>query len=347
MNLSSKLFTTEDFLLLPNDPLLSYRERRKDEPKGIAWGQRKLGMMLIQFLNFHWDPLAVPKPIIVYVGAAPGTNIEYIASKCFPMAEYHLYDPRFPKEIGTEGRFPREIANLLANVKYYSQLFTDEDARKWANRNDVFLISDIRSSDKKKEFTKEQEEIILRDNNLQMSWFNIIRPVKACFKFRLSFPLKGLGVGLPDNITYLSGLIFKGIYAPPSSTETRLVPDGKMTNYSALKYESQMFYFNTVIRTQQRYINPFVTSPSEGLVTPVDYPELLLDYESSAETEVWRGFLNKMNLPVTKENVIAFSRDFTNYLNRYFQTNPTTLDKLRKDPNFIKRNFRGGTEEDE
>ena len=173
-----KKFEITDFLIQPNDPQLKYVDKDKNEQRGIGWGQRKLGMMLLQFLNFYWDPIKVPKPIVVYIGASPGTNIEYIASKCYPMIEFHLYDIR-----------PINIKS--SNVKIYPQLFTDEDAYKWANRNDILLISDIRSVTKHKVLSLEQEQIIMKDNEMQKKWYEIIKPVKASLKFRLPFPFQG------------------------------------------------------------------------------------------------------------------------------------------------------------
>ena len=111
-----------------------------------------------------------------------------------------------------------------------------------------------------------------------------------------------------------------------------MIPEIGITLYNCVKYEQQLYYFNTIIRVKQKYYNPFTNDLSH-----VDHPELLNDYESIAETEVWKGLLTKMNLLPTKDNVIAFSRDFTNFLNKNNITDPTTLSKLRADPNFIKR----------
>ena len=132
-----KEYTQEDLFLNPNDPEMAYR-RRKDENKGsIAWGQRKLFLVLIQFLSLFWDPKKVSKPVVVYAGAAPGTNIG-IVSQLFPEIVFHLYDPA-----------PFKVKSN-PHIHLYQQYFTNEDAKQWSGRDDVYFISDIRTADYEK-----------------------------------------------------------------------------------------------------------------------------------------------------------------------------------------------------
>src|SRR5579872_1380700 len=127
-------FKKEHRLLTDMSPQLPYHRRKDEVKKAVHWGQRKLLLSEIEFLTLFWDPFKVPKPVIVYAGAASGGHIPLL-SMMFPAAELHLYDPS-----------PFVISET-PKIKIYRQLFLDDDARKWANRKDVFLISDIRSAD--------------------------------------------------------------------------------------------------------------------------------------------------------------------------------------------------------
>ena len=118
-----------DYLLLPKGPEMPMIQH-KDNPMP-RWGQRKLALTLIQFITRFWNRQQTPNHVVVYVGAAPGFNIEF-AIKLFPGLTWHLYDTNTIN------------VKLSAWVKVYQRLFTDHDAKRWANRTDVFLISDIR-----------------------------------------------------------------------------------------------------------------------------------------------------------------------------------------------------------
>lgn len=73
-----------------------------------------------------------PKGHCVYVGAADGKHISLLHDM-FPEVTFDLYDPR--KFMIKEG--PR--------IKIYRQFFGDTDAKKYAGRDDIIFISDIRT----------------------------------------------------------------------------------------------------------------------------------------------------------------------------------------------------------
>src|SRR3989304_7495287 len=84
-------FQAEDFLLQPNDPEAPYMGGLTKTT--VHWGQRKLSMALIQFLTIFWEIEKIPNPILLYIGAAPGYNIEFIMKNLFPNFTSYLYDP--------------------------------------------------------------------------------------------------------------------------------------------------------------------------------------------------------------------------------------------------------------
>ena len=319
-----KDFTQSDLFLNPNDPEMEYRRRHDEEKVSIHWGQRKLLLTLIQFISLFWDT-KITKPIIVYAGAAPGTNIGFV-SELFPEAEFHLYDPA-----------PFKIKQS-SKVHIYQQYFMDEDAKKWANRNDVYFISDIRTADHTKaKDLDENEAQIQKDMEMQMRWFQIINPVQGHLKFRLPYT----GGNRPPRVDYLYGYVFKQVFAPQTTTETRLVPvkgeDGNwmFVSWSCKKYQEQMFYHNVVIREKFKYKNPFTHDQK-----PIDGMELTNDWDSRAEAQVWMDYLTKRKVPITEQNVVALSRLATKKLTENSKYKDT-LHLIRSNPQRIKqRNVR-------
>src|SRR5581483_10110379 len=109
---------------------------------------------------------------------------------------------------------------------------------------------------------------------------------------------------------YLDGLIFKQPWAPQTSTETRLLIKTQENNRIAEKdydtelYQDQMFYHNTVIREQFRYS-----------ADNIDAPELLNDWDSTAEYEILKQyFINKNNEEDVENKVKKLSKEITERL---------------------------------
>ena len=126
-------FTQKDLLLLNNDQQLSYRGRGQEGKVAIGWGQRKLGLTLLQFINYYWYPQSGSNPVVVYAGAAPGLNISFVA-RLYPQIKWHLYDPQ---------KFAIEAQ---PNIHIYNGLFTNDIAKEWHYKNgtkckDRYVIS--------------------------------------------------------------------------------------------------------------------------------------------------------------------------------------------------------------
>ena len=307
-------FQESDLYLNLTDPELEYRRRNDEDKTSVHHGQRKLLLTVVEFLTLYWDPAKYPKPKLVYSGAAPGVNIQII-SDLFPEFEFHLYDPS-PFKIRASER-----------VKLYNQYFTDEDAKFWENKN-VYFISDIRTADyTKAKDLDENEEQIMKDMMDQMRWYNIINPIKAHLKFRLPYT----GGNRPTHIKYLDGVLFKQVFAPETSTETRLVPHspGLTKDWDCLKYQSQMFYHNAIVRESKNYLNPL--DNSENLI---DYPELTNDYDSTCEIWILTKYL-KLRNTFSSDGVKKLSRTITKKLSDK-RSKQITLEFLRKNPRYIK-----------
>ena len=307
-------FKKEDELLKEEDPEEEYRRRKDEEKTSISWGQRKLFLTFLSFLSEHLDG-NISKPVIVYAGAAPGVNIGLIKN-LFPDTVIHGYDPA-PFKIKTEPS---------RNLYVYRKKFTNKIAKYWADyqkRNgNVYFISDIRTAD----YTKaknlgENETQILKDMQIQKKWVEIIQPVKCFLKFRLPYIIPGL----PQEIEYLDGKIYKQAWAPQTSTETRLVCSPPYSNkvYNCEKYQSQMFYHN-LFREKKEF--------EEGFC---DGEELINDYDSSCEIFIWKKYLIFQGEEIKKERILELSKDTTRLLTKG-RKYKDTLSYLRKNPRAIK-----------
>lgn len=309
-------FVQKDLFIDDDSEILKYRRRNDEEKRSVGFGQRKLLLILTQFLTYY---LKTENPVVVYAGAAPGTNIKIVAG-LFPEVEWHLYDPA------------KFAIKSEPKIHIYRKCFTNKIAEQWKGKN-VYFISDIRTAD----YTKtsnldEYESQVLADMKMQRKWTEIIQPIRAHLKFRLPYA----GGNRPKFVRYLDGIVLRQPWAPQTSTETRLIPvmeNGKFLykSWNCEQYESQLFYHNVTVRETYKYKNPF-TGGTEG----VDEPELMSDWDSRCEVQIWMDYLQFRNAPVTQENVIALSRLATSKLiekKKY----KDTLEYLRKHPQAIKK----------
>jgi len=86
-------------------------------------------------------------------------------------------------------------------------------------------------------------QIILEDINFQKKLYEDINPKSALLKFRLPWDNK--------KTKYLDGKIYYQVWEGVQSTETRLIPNGKIKLYDNRAYEERLYYFNT--ETRRRY----------------------------------------------------------------------------------------------
>ena len=313
-------FTRDLLFITEKSDITEYRVRAEAEKTAVHWGERKLLINEIEFLSLFWKPTEIPKPQCVYIGAAPGTHIDLLA-RLYPEIAFHLYDPR-------EFVINDYLSGGEQNVKIYTGdqgLFTDEIARSWSGRDDVIMISDIRAAGLEGKSSKEYDDVVIRDMNHQQRWYSLIKPRIASLKFRLPY----YNPGGATNFAYLNGYVLKGVWPLASSTETRLVPVGESIREWDLKwYEQALAYHNQHFREGTTFFNLFT-----NLLEPIDAPELLNDFDSTAEAFILRGYLRTRNPDpnIPMAYVIALSKYITNELNGWSSIR-TTIDILRKTP---------------
>jgi hypothetical protein len=281
-----KQFTRKDTILTEDFPKKEYSSRSSEQKNSVHIGQIKLLLSEISFLTLFLNEKE--NPIVVYAGAAPGNHIP-ILSDLFPEIEFHLYDPA-PFKIKQTNK-----------IKIYNQYFLDKDASQWTNKDNVYFISDIRTSDFRFVSEEENEDEILNNMKMQAKWVDIINPVQSLLKFRLPYAIEKVRKKYGETIEYFDGYVFFQAYAGQSSTETRLVPikgTKKLWNFKI--YESQMFYLNSVVREKFRYYNPFF-----GDDTPIFGKGHVNDFDDRLMAQILIDYLEK-KLCVSYKLLLSF-----------------------------------------
>jgi cap2 methyltransferase len=219
-------------VLRDDAPKAVYRSRKGELKSVIHWGQRKLLMSEIEFIQMCLPPLE-KRCVVIYAGAAPGTHVA-ILSEMFPEHRFVLVDPaEFHLEVDGD------------RIITHTALFTDELAQELKSKYEgwhVLFVSDVRSTDHERESEEENERRIKIDMEAQAQWHKILRPFKSMLKFRLPYTA--------GTTTYLDGPIFLPVWGPTSTTECRLVvdTDAEERIYDHIEHEQKMFYFNTTTR---------------------------------------------------------------------------------------------------
>lgn len=246
-----------DVKINPNSNRMSYY-RRQTGTNNSKWGQMKLMMTQIQFMNKYWNPSKFPNPVLLYVGAAPGSWWPLLA-KMYPSFEVHLYDPMpFSKALNEYNN----DTTAAAKIHIHNKLFEDEDVKYWKDKHVTMFVSDIRNTSYGQEDIVAGDDIVINDMKLQMDWVVEINPAYSQLKFRLPFKY--------DKNTmlysYIQGVPYYQPWVGDTSSETRLVTKSphNITQYNIRAYEEMCMYHNTVTRnvTSRRFFNPFNNSTS-------------------------------------------------------------------------------------
>jgi hypothetical protein len=208
----------------------------------VHLGQRKLMLSEVQMLLEYYKKSRSP-PIVVYIGAAPGTHLLYL-SEMFPDVSFILYDgARIDRQLkawprvyeiheGRDGFFTNEKCHQLKK-------------RLAAQKRPVLFVSDIRLAE---EDDTKFEHNVTRDMELQKEWVQILKPTLSLLKYRMSYHMKH-----GESLRYLKGTILYGIWPKQQSGETRLLVEkedtGKEINYDFKDYEESMFFHNKFVRS--------------------------------------------------------------------------------------------------
>ena len=257
----------------------------------IHWGQLKLLLTtIIFFINVISEE---DKEVhIIYPGSARGDDI-LILCDMFPNTIWHLIDPHKHHPKLHEHKQVNEIISDFftdSTANYFSEKFKDRDFK-------LLFISDIRKST--------EDESVLEDNEDQIKWHKIIKPDYSFFKFRCGYETDII-------YKYYKGVIFLQPYAPPGSTETRLLLTKELESheYNIKEYQGKLYYFNRIIR-------PSFYKKSIIKDSPNNYFDHC--YDCTYFSYLIKNYLNHFpNFnPFNSNNVFDIMKKITNYISKY------------------------------
>lgn len=251
-------------------PRKQYKERPLIFKKAIHWGQLKLMLCEIEFLLYCEDHAKQTKTdniTVVYAGAAPGIHIQTLG-ELFPNVQFILYD-----------RSKFEIVETN-NIKIINKYFTNDDAKSYSSRNDVYFISDIRT-------IPISDNTVIKDMNTQKQWYTIMNPQLSLLKFRLPWKL--------GKTAYMEGTIQIQPFVGPSSSETRLLvkQNAPLIYYDNIVYEEQLCYHNNVVRESCHFLRDFETLDSVRTL----YRDLDCCYDCTSLIHILMSYITHKNIP--------------------------------------------------
>lgn len=156
-------------------------------------GQLKLFYTLLEFLTVCVTRgISLMDSLVVYIGAAPGTNIIAV-SELFPDATFLLYDPapfdsRLMAAAATAGARVHVRTGQRDGMFSLATCPEIEATQKRLKKKHLLFISDIRLNP--------TEEEVMRDMLLQQSTVLTLRPLAYQLKFRLPY----YGAGMPTHV---------------------------------------------------------------------------------------------------------------------------------------------------
>ena len=252
-------------------------------PDNVHHGQRKLLLGEISFLL-----QAKESDWVVYAGAAPSNKAAFLAA-LFPNKKFILVDPNnfniTPfggmkiKVMSSKDILPKFFEKNPANIYVIQEYMTIELAQACKYLRPSF-ISDIRTSGivVTTEDKSPTDADIVYNNAQQYGWVKTMKPTLSMLKFRHPFrnkiddfsseltkEIQYLGsIGTVNGqggidfikdykngkLIYMDGQIMLQAWAPPTSTETRLITRGTVhADFGSHKaYEEKMFYYNVSMR---------------------------------------------------------------------------------------------------
>jgi hypothetical protein len=269
---------------------LEYKSSEHEDNKSIChWGQRKLFVSELEFLINYYPSIDTTKNkfYVLYIGAAKGTHLLYLSS-LFKEFHFILVDP---------SQFDTRL-QYVDNVTIVNKYFDDNDIKKYSDKNvfpNLFLISDIRFPNLSENDLNSQQEYVQEDMELQKKWYLKLKPYKALLKFRL--PWNSL------KCNYLDGDVYFQAWAGRHSTESRLVPNGKIKEYQNKNYEERMHYFNKVIRRKIYKPEIFIKFNNCGHC-----------YDCYKEHRTFLKYCELRKISLENNRLNRFSRKLTTYL---------------------------------
>jgi hypothetical protein len=319
-------------------PKYNYNERARDFQPRCHWGQMKLLMSEIQFLNHvALDKNVNPKKtLITYAGAAGGEHLEYLYT-IYPDYDWLLIDPgSFSK---AASHHPRRGA-----VKIRNEFFLDSTIKTIPVGYETYLfISDIRVDTK--------EELVMNDMIKQAEWLMMMNAKHSLSKFRLPYTNENedTKIKLPtdsfsynynkklmtlpkgkagkNEILYLDGILNLQIFPPIHSTELRLIvsrnTDGSypFEYYNYKDIEDQLFFYNNVLRMNYRLTDNLATEHK----IPLDTLLAIKGFDDGYECYmIYKAMDDYQKQSGTKKSTVELVKELFTTMERITHRDPIT-----------------------
>ena len=285
----------------------------------IHWGQLKMFCVTLFFLIKVINS-SDEKVDIVYAGSARGDNI-LLLCKMFPNTNWYLIDPREHLSIlNTKKEHKDQIQEIITDY------FTDKTAEYYHNKfkdrkNKLLFLSDIREGT--------DDDKIIQDQEQNARWHKIIKPDYSYFKFRCPYENVTVNGKKTNLYNYYKGGIYLQIYAPMSSTETRILFKTKLEScqYNIDEYTGKMSYFNRILRPS--YYKSIIpdTYYFDHCYDCVYYAQLINLYYRKFKS------INPFNIS-SNNKILKTMRYITNYISR------KTLDKIKEHNLYTRNNIK-------
>lgn len=266
------------------------------------FGQRKLLLSEVEFLSRRLRP----GDTVVYVGAAPGIHVPFLAALFQrERPRFELYDPR-EFRMREPGNIPKQLPSwnpagsdatpqvqdrhqTLKTIATHREFFTEATARQYAGRDDVLLVSDIRTGTDGPELPS--DATVAADMAEQERWVFAMEPRAILLKYRLNYTRA-------EPVPYIEGRVCLQAWTGTHSTEARLeaARPYRRAPADARAHEERMFYLNTVLREWGRY---------DHGVPLGDVPGLDAGFDSATEARIWREYLASRGEAAAPETVAA------------------------------------------
>lgn len=261
----TKPLTVLSRVLKPDAPRLPYTRKTGQFKRQLHWGQLKLFLTEIEFINLAIARYGKDRKFyVLYIGAAPGNHTTELAA----MYNDHGLSVYFDLWDGN----PYVCRPIPGRIEIHESLFFDKDAKFYKEKFDkmksdksdknapvILLISDIRSAS--------DEKAVAFDMGLQLGWWKALEPDMCMYKFRLPWS--------PGKTKYAEGEIYIQPFPGVTSSETRLIIDKRlhgmrMKEYDNTTYEEQCFYHNNLLRGQPYYPTQLFTDTKHALTLERD-----------------------------------------------------------------------------
>ena len=290
-------------------PYVINYENTFPKPKSVVhWGQLKMLLVTIIFFINVIDPKE-EEVHVIYAGSATGDNI-LLLCQMFPNTKWYLVDPR------------KHNPNLYKKLEKKDQIneiiqgyFTDDIAIKYSKqfkdrKFKLLFMSDIREGT--------EDEKVLNNQDWNITWHKIIQPDFSYLKFRCGYET--------DKIyKYYKGNIYLQIYAPPSSTETRILLKKELEemDYNIEEYQGKLLYFNRLIRP----------SYHKSIIKDNNYFDHC--YDCTYFSYVIKNYISKFKNfnSFNTTNILSIMFKITNFLKKF------SNDKIKIHNDFVRNNI--------